>query len=1361
MMRIFAFIILAVWYQALWAVPATEKPVRITQPDGTGIEVYLMGDEFCHWHETLDGYTIKRDEDGWWKYAEKASDGSLRASGQKMNDEQQRSPNERQHLNDKSKHLRPGDEWFEHSPVMQTRQNLFKSLLKKIELRGLNKKAVPQTQRVLMLLIEFPDLPGRYSAENFDSLMNQPGYNGTGSFKDYYQEVSYGDLDVSVDVRGWYRAQNGYRYYGENSEDSNFPHAPHAGDLVVEAVDAAEAAGIDFSQYDNDGDGYLDAVIVVHSGPDEADGAGDDYIWSHMWGLSTAVGYTRSYDGVVIDAYNMDPETKVDSSMMTIGVFCHEFGHALGLPDLYDYGYDSWGVGSWCLMSRGNRLGSTDGETPCHISPVLKFLLQWGSYHLVMSDQNGVAIPPYASDGDYYILASNGDYSGLQTYTGELFIAENRQKTGFDSGLPGHGLLVWHIDMDRFVYNFSRPNEDQNHKSVDVEEADGKNDLDFRPGGNHGDGGDPFPGTSLNTKFDWSSNPNSRFYTQVISQIAVSGITERNDTIIANLLVNDHSAVYPDLSAGNNCAGWSDAILLSRVPGVLPISESFDSAGTFYIHSAIQNTGDDTLTIPGNIPVWQLYLDDQLIRDIRNYDFTQELAVQYHDNQPRGVSQCWDGEAVGVIFDLSMFENATLEKVDFNHFNAYCPGTSLYNLHVLDWENMRWIGHIDSLTAEETSALAVWETGIELGSLAGADQVGIFVEPLTPDSSFYDEDEIIVYYPSVSVDRSLDQGTRNYYCAINDPFSSYYSYFEGDLLINLWIRADGIDGLAKAPVISSSAAPKIDKIEKSMKHPRRSRKISVKNPLPQYRYLNIGAAIAFDSLLAPGECLADIDSTGIYLETGNYQLTMLIDPHGKLDSLASGNNLYSRQITVSKPVEGDLRPSAECYLTDPVILTGNDSSWVDIDSVGGLPAGAYYYATEITLEGDDPVLFYDNESIWKVYYDGFPILRLGWWNYSEPYKIQYHDNNPTSAFFQRWNEGFGTIFSLDNFGENVELLSLEFAHYGFGIFSGPSNFKVHIFDVINMQPIFSSNTLQAKDAYSQIEWDTVSFDSLVVNIPAIGVFIEPLSGSIIDDAYPAIMTDATPVAFPQTQYVINLNNPFESPQDVYYENQEMGDFIMNLWIKVNDEKFMAKRIPWPAKPSDASRIASGLNKLQSRNRRVPLSALPKPRLETVYLNLQPGAIPNENYLSPGCFSHNPHPLVLSEGQHVLRIQCDPDDVIVESDEENNVYERSFTILPVTVEELDQLVPRQSFMNQNFPNPFNPTTMIEFGLSTPGHVRIALYNLLGEQVSILFEGEKAAGNYKLQIDARSLPSGVYFYRIESVDFQTSRKLMLIK
>ncbi len=494
---------------------AAPDPIVIVQPDGTSLTLQGEGNLYEPYSRTIDGYTVLHNpDDGGYYYAVKDARGLLVRSTVLAHDPPQRPPLEAHFVAKLPPRLR-------YHPVQRDL-----AVRAAHQLAAAHEAAgdVPLTGtvRLPVLLIEYPDLLHQFPKSNFDSLFNQTNYDGIGSVKDYFLEVSYGKLHLQFDIYGWFRAKNGYQTYGRSNGNS----ATH--DLIREAIDSAEAAGVDWTPYDNDNDGDVDAVIVIHAGPGAEQGSRTQYIWSHRW----AIWPPRSYDGKDISDYFVGPETRLRAGgevMVRIGIMCHELGHNLGLPDLYDTDKDngtSAGIGYWGLMGSGNWLGSE--KRPSHMCGWSKAFLGWIRLDTITAGAH--TLQPVAFDSsDIYLIPTPVAH--------EYFIVENRQQLGFDAALPGHGLAIWHINdsVINFTYQW---NDDENLKAVDLEEADGQDDLDHNV--NRGDAGDLFPGTYNRTQFTESTNPSSRNYNGASSQVRIVNISENNATKTVSFILGSY-----------------------------------------------------------------------------------------------------------------------------------------------------------------------------------------------------------------------------------------------------------------------------------------------------------------------------------------------------------------------------------------------------------------------------------------------------------------------------------------------------------------------------------------------------------------------------------------------------------------------------------------------------------------------------------------------------------------------------------------------------------------------------------------------------------------------------------------------------
>ncbi len=494
----------------LFAIPATQNLITYFQPSGEEIVAKLKGDEWHHWVETEAGYTIAQNRDGVWKYVESIDNNNeYSLSGI---DAQLKVP---LHI---AKHIQQNPRF--ETPNHQRENPVDLSQLTREEFE------------IPLVLVDFPNMPHSYPPSDFDDLMNQEGYAGyqgeTGSFRDLYIENSYGQFIPNTSIIGWFTADNEYQVYGDA--------APNGYGMVKQmigiAIDEAEAQGVDWSVFDNDNDGYVDALNVLHAGQGAEEG-NTSYIWSHKWNLGNEARY---YDGVVIDNYTINPEKQAigngpNPGMVHIGVISHEFGHALGLPDLYDTDYSSSGIGTWGLMSGGSWGGNGSSPWyPAHFCAWSKVRLGWIDPIVVSEGSFTAELSSVEENPVVYKMFGTGEGQ-------EYFMFENRQAIGFDQTIKNTGLLIWHID------DAIGGNSDDWHRRVDVEQADGYFDLNY--GSNDGDAADIWPGILNKTYFGFDTAPNSTYYNDSPSGISVVDIVESDETVWAtfrnlpNLSINN------------------------------------------------------------------------------------------------------------------------------------------------------------------------------------------------------------------------------------------------------------------------------------------------------------------------------------------------------------------------------------------------------------------------------------------------------------------------------------------------------------------------------------------------------------------------------------------------------------------------------------------------------------------------------------------------------------------------------------------------------------------------------------------------------------------------------------------------------
>jgi immune inhibitor A len=284
---------------------------------------------------------------------------------------------------------------------------------------------------------------------------------------------------------------------------------------------------VDFSQYDNNQDGYVDVLIVIHSGTGAEFSGSNDDIWSHKWSI-----VPRYKDGVYISDYTVQPEFWASPGDMTIGVYAHELAHGFGLPDLYDTDYSSNGIGKWGLMAYGSWNGSTGlGDSPAHPSAWSRIQMGFVTPVVIISNTYSQAIPSVEDSSYVFRLWTSGSIGD------EYFLVENRQKVGYDSYLPGDGLLVWHIDDAKSdnTQEWWPGQPGSNHYAVALEQADGLFEMEHKT--DFGDASDPFPGTFNNIVFDATTNPNSDSYVSGTSLVKIDNISSSAATMYADLIV--------------------------------------------------------------------------------------------------------------------------------------------------------------------------------------------------------------------------------------------------------------------------------------------------------------------------------------------------------------------------------------------------------------------------------------------------------------------------------------------------------------------------------------------------------------------------------------------------------------------------------------------------------------------------------------------------------------------------------------------------------------------------------------------------------------------------------------------------------
>ncbi|HEX2896748.1 MAG TPA: M6 family metalloprotease domain-containing protein [candidate division Zixibacteria bacterium] len=461
---------------------------------------------------------------------------------------------------------------------------------------------VVDTINVILILVDFTDntWPSGGAAVTptmFDSLLfsdrdTDPVHMPTGSMHDFYLENSYGQFYIKGQVFGWFRAPNTYAFYEGGNDGLN----SRVQGLVRDCVLMADSAGANFADFDVDGDGFCDGVLVAHAGPGAETGAFG--IWSHAWTIPSPL----TLDGVVVSNYNINPEESSGGGPSTIGVFCHEYGHFLGIPDLYNTndGFPNGdGLGDWSLMSGGSWNGG--GARPSHFDAYSKDFLGFANVIDVTENLKNVAFPAVEHNPVIYRL-SNGVSQPF-----EFWYVENRQKMGFDITMPGSGLLVFHVD-----FSVEGSNSNPDHWFVGLEQADGNFDLEYTSAGS--DAGDPYPGSTNSREFHDQTVPSPSLNVFMTpTSMGIWNISDNDSIIYADLDI-EWSRPYVVLS-GLDSLNFDDPLPLGDDDGDLDPGETVDfycSVKSLMLTSynpiaSLSTTNPDVTILVNDVP-----LDDDL-----------------------------------------------------------------------------------------------------------------------------------------------------------------------------------------------------------------------------------------------------------------------------------------------------------------------------------------------------------------------------------------------------------------------------------------------------------------------------------------------------------------------------------------------------------------------------------------------------------------------------------------------------------------------------------------------------------------------------------------------------------------------------
>lgn len=494
-----------------WSMPPKPGLHSIAQPDGTRISVYMRGDEHRATYLSEDGRLLLPDSCGTLRYATfGGADGSTvvasdiaAAPAHKLTD------SDRRFLATLNNDALIAAHMAAPRPAAATPAPRKAS-------RRVNDQITDYPasgeRKVLVVLAAFSDkkFVTPDPATTFSDMLNKEGYadyGADGSARDYFIDNSSGLYKPEMVVYGPVVLPHNMAYYGAMTSTANDARPQ---EMIRDACQLLDNE-IDFREYDLDGDGYIDNVYLFYPGYSQAECGDPNTVWPHAsyaWNKLHA-----EFDGVKLDHYACSNEIEAASNNpVGIGTFCHEFTHVLGLPDLYATNAShQQDAGEWSLMASGGY--NNNGHTPPNLTAYERYALGWLEPTEAAPTGQQLCLPGIESNKAYRISTSNPN---------EYYLIENRQQKGWDRYIPGHGMLIWHIDYDKKQWAANTVNNDVAHQRIELVEADGLAQGKSHPG-------NAYPGTTDATCITGNTLPGFRPFGAEAVALGLYNIKEVTD----------------------------------------------------------------------------------------------------------------------------------------------------------------------------------------------------------------------------------------------------------------------------------------------------------------------------------------------------------------------------------------------------------------------------------------------------------------------------------------------------------------------------------------------------------------------------------------------------------------------------------------------------------------------------------------------------------------------------------------------------------------------------------------------------------------------------------------------------------------
>ncbi|WP_315582057.1 M6 family metalloprotease domain-containing protein [Prevotella jejuni] len=477
------FVCLMLCSLTTWAAKAVSIPVQVRQADGSVITVILRGDEHINWYTTLDGVLLVQGVDNNYYIGKVEKNGNLIATKQLAHEALTRSQAERNLIAKQDK-----EKFFAYvNKVAEESENAYNnSLLTRGPIVDSGYGGVPYfphtgSPKALVILAEFQDTTftiqdtkkvftnylmneGHFTETRYGQNQNYKGVRG------YFKDCSYGQFTPEFDVVGPIKLPKEQTYYGEGDDNIEA--------LIEDACSAIDSI-VDFADYDANNDGMVDLVYVIYAGH-SANYSGNKE--TDIWPKSSTVNISNTYDGKRIRRYGVSNELagkenkkKEKEKINGIGLFCHEFSHTLGLPDIYAIdkkakNQNDQGMEFWDLMDGGTEVRG--GRVPASYLAWEREVMGWMKINELKNDSSIKNLKSIDNGGKAYKIVNPND-------SNEYIVLQSIQKgpwyQGWRDGTYGKGLLAYRISYPSNNVNvFDFPNNVKGKPRVIPIPADGK-----------------------------------------------------------------------------------------------------------------------------------------------------------------------------------------------------------------------------------------------------------------------------------------------------------------------------------------------------------------------------------------------------------------------------------------------------------------------------------------------------------------------------------------------------------------------------------------------------------------------------------------------------------------------------------------------------------------------------------------------------------------------------------------------------------------------------------------------------------------------------------------------------------------------